>query len=85
MMKLFYACRAPFQLKQYQWADTHWAGDIQNAHPGAPLIAISGQFRSGLSSDGESAQSLGVRHVIAKPLNRGDLLEVVRSIIGMPE
>ena len=66
-------------------ADALWARDIEKAHPGAPLIATSGQFRSGLSSDGEPARSLGVRHVIAKPLIRHDLLEVVRSIIGMPE
>ena len=66
-------------------ADFDWAEDIHNAHPGAPLISISAQFRSGLSSNGESAQSLGVHHVIAKPLIRADLLEVVRGIIGMPE
>jgi DNA-binding response OmpR family regulator len=60
-----------------------WIRDIQNAHPGTPLIAISGQFRSGLSSDGATAQSLGVQHVIAKPLVRRDLLEAVRGIIGV--
>jgi DNA-binding response OmpR family regulator len=62
-----------------------WARDFEKAHPGTPLIAISGQFRSGLSSDGATAQSLGVRHVIAKPLLRRDLLEAVRGVIGMPE
>jgi DNA-binding response OmpR family regulator len=62
-----------------------WARDFQRAHPGAPLIAISGLCRSGLSSAGETAQSLGVKHVIAKPLIRRDLLEAVRGIIGMPE
>lgn len=48
---------------------------IQARHPGTPLIAISGQ----------TAQSLGVRRVIAKPLNHGDLLEAVRGIIGVPK
>lgn len=56
--------------------------DIQTAHPGTPLIAISGQFRSGLSAGGATAQSLGVQQVIAKPLARGDLLEAVRGIVG---
>jgi DNA-binding response OmpR family regulator len=59
--------------------------DIQAAHPGAPLIAISGQFRSGLSAGGATAQSLGVQQVIAKPLSHRDLLEAVRGIIGVPQ
>jgi DNA-binding response OmpR family regulator len=61
-----------------------WVRDIEEAHPDTPLIAISGQFRSGLSSDGATAQSLGVQHVIAKPLIRRDLLEAVVGIIGVP-
>ena len=56
--------------------------DIQTAHPGTPLIAISGQFRSGLSAGGATAKSLGVQQVIAKPLVRGDLLTAVRGIMG---
>jgi DNA-binding response OmpR family regulator len=59
--------------------------DIQEAHPGTPLIAISGQFRFGLPADGATAQSLGVQRVIAKPLIRRDLLDAVRGIIGMPK
>jgi DNA-binding response OmpR family regulator len=59
--------------------------DIQAAHPGTPLIAISGQFRSGLSAGGATAQSLGVQQVIAKPLIHRDLLEAVRGIIGAPQ
>jgi DNA-binding response OmpR family regulator len=58
--------------------------EVQAAHPGAPLIAISGQFRSGLSAAGATAQMLGVQQVLAKPLTRGDLLEAVRAIIGAP-
>jgi CheY-like chemotaxis protein len=61
-----------------------WVRDIQTAHPGTPLIAISGQFRSGLSAGGATAQSLGVQQVIAKPLLQRDLLEAVRGIIGPP-
>ena len=60
-------------------------GDIKRAHPGTPLIAISGQFRSGLSAGGATAQSLGVQKVIAKPLIHRELLEAVQGIIGMPK
>jgi CheY-like chemotaxis protein len=58
--------------------------EVQAAHPGTPLIAISGQFRSGLSAVGTTAQMLGVQRVLAKPLTRDDLLEAVRAIIGAP-
>jgi CheY-like chemotaxis protein len=58
--------------------------EVQAAHPGTPLIAISGQFCSGLSAAGATAQMLGVQRVLAKPLTRGDLLEAVRAIIGAP-
>jgi len=58
--------------------------EVQAAHPGTPLIAISGQFCSGLSAAGTTAQMLGVQRVLAKPLTRGDLLEAVRAIIGAP-
>jgi DNA-binding response OmpR family regulator len=57
---------------------------IQAAHPGTPLIALSGQFRSGLSAAGATADALGVQQVIAKPLTREDLLEAVRAMIGSP-
>jgi CheY-like chemotaxis protein len=53
--------------------------NIQAAHPNTPLIAISAQFRSGLSAAGATAQALGVRQVLAKPLVRADLLEAVRG------
>jgi DNA-binding response OmpR family regulator len=59
--------------------------EIQAAHPGTPLIAISGQFRAGLSDCGATAQTLGAHRVIAKPLTRGDLLKAVRAIIGPPK
>lgn len=56
--------------------------EIQSAHPGTPLIAISGQFRAGLSTVGATAQTLGVQQVIAKPFTCTDLLAAVRAIIG---
>jgi DNA-binding response OmpR family regulator len=58
--------------------------EIRDAYPGTPLIAISAQFRSGLSTAGATAQTLGVSQVIAKPLSRDALLATVRGIIGSP-
>jgi DNA-binding response OmpR family regulator len=55
---------------------------IQAAHPNTPIIAISAQFRPGLSAAGAAAQTLGVQQVIAKPLVRTHLLEAVRAMIG---
>jgi DNA-binding response OmpR family regulator len=56
--------------------------DVRASHSQAPLIAISSQFRSGLSTAGATAQLLGVDQVIAKPLARENLLDAVRDIIG---
>ena len=65
-------------------AGAQWIGNIKKAHPHTPLIAISGQFRSGLSAGGATAESLGVQKVIAKPLVHRDLLKAVQGIIGVP-
>lgn len=59
--------------------------DLQVAHPATPLIALSGQFRGGLSSDGLTARCLGASQVIAKPLSRDALLRAVRAMIGPPD
>jgi DNA-binding response OmpR family regulator len=56
-------------------------GDIRTTHPRAPIIALSGLFRSGLSDMGETARTLGVQQVIAKPLSRNDLLASIRAIM----
>jgi DNA-binding response OmpR family regulator len=58
--------------------------NIQTGHPKTPLIAISGQFRSGLAVNGATAHALGVQQVIAKPLSRRELLDAVRATIGLP-
>jgi CheY-like chemotaxis protein len=58
--------------------------EIRAMHPGAPLIAISGQFLPGLYANGAIAQALAVEQVIAKPLTRTDLLGAVRAMIGSP-
>jgi DNA-binding response OmpR family regulator len=59
-------------------------GEIRAAYPRTPLVAISAQFRSGLSTAGATAQTLGVAQVIAKPLSREALLATVRAMIGPP-
>lgn len=59
--------------------------DLQAAHPNTPIVAISGQFRYGLCAVGATAKNLGATQVIAKPLNRTDLLNTVRGMIGAPE
>ena len=58
--------------------------EIRLAHPGVPVIALSGQFRSGLCDVGATAQGLGVEQVIAKPLSRADLLASTRAIMCRP-
>jgi DNA-binding response OmpR family regulator len=62
----------------------HLLQEIQMTHAGTPLIALSGQFRGGLSCAGAMAQSLGVAQVIAKPLTRDALLGAVHAMIGPP-
>jgi CheY-like chemotaxis protein len=52
------------------------------AYPGAPIIAISGQFHPGLRCAGPAAEALGVERVMAKPFDREALLEAVRSILA---
>jgi DNA-binding response OmpR family regulator len=63
-------------------AGAEFVQNMRSAHPGTPIIAISGQFRSGLCEAGATARALGVQQVIAKPLVRSDLLEAVRAMIG---
>jgi DNA-binding response OmpR family regulator len=58
--------------------------EIRQAHPGTPLIALSGQFRGGLSTAGATAHCLGVSQLIAKPLTRDTLLGAVHAMIGRP-
>ena len=55
---------------------------VKLAHPWTPIIALSSQARSGLSSAGAAAHALGVERVMAKPLRRGELLAAVEAVIG---
>jgi len=56
--------------------------DVRKAHPEARVIALSGQFRSGLSEAGATARALGVEQVLAKPLSRTHLLDSIRAILS---
>ena len=58
--------------------------NVRIMHPGTPLVAISGQFCSGLVRCGATAHRLGVQRIIAKPFDRDELLEAVRAVIGAP-
>jgi DNA-binding response OmpR family regulator len=55
---------------------------LKAAHTETPVIAISGQFRSGLAGSCTAAEALGVQQVIAKPFSRRDLLAAVHCVIG---
>ena len=55
---------------------------VKAAYPETPLIAISGQFRSGLVGTCTAAVALGVHQVVAKPFARHDLLAAVENAMG---
>jgi CheY-like chemotaxis protein len=55
---------------------------VKAAYPETPLIAVSGQFRSGLVGSCTAADALGVQQVVAKPFTRRDLLAAVEDVIG---
>jgi DNA-binding response OmpR family regulator len=61
---------------------TECLSSIRAAHPGRPLIAISGQFRPGVAAAGAAAHCLGVQQAVAKPLVRDELLKAVRAVVG---
>lgn len=52
--------------------------------PGAPIVALSPTFRSGLPAQGDVAHQLGATAVLATPLSRERFLEVVRGVVGTP-
>jgi len=54
----------------------------QQAYPGAPVIAMSAQFRPGLDCSAGAADALGVSRLVCKPFTREDLLGAVRALIG---
>ena len=57
----------------------------RRAHPGVPVIAISGQFNPGVDATGGAAAALNVDRVIAKPFEREAMLDAVRSLVARPD
>src|SRR5579859_706321 len=58
---------------------------VRNLHPKTPIIALSSQARSGLSSLGDTARALGVECLLAIPLTRRELLSAVGCVVGRPK
>jgi len=59
--------------------------NIRETYPHTPVIAISSQFRPGLSAAGAAAQALGAQKVLAKPLLRSELVSAVREMVHMDQ
>lgn len=57
---------------------------LQCTYPDAPVIVLCSQARSGLSCAAANAWVLGVRRIMAKPLQRSELLAAIETIVGLP-
>jgi CheY-like chemotaxis protein len=53
--------------------------------PAAPLIAVSGYFKSGSGVSTEEALAAGAARALAKPVKRAQLLAAVTELIGPPK
>ena len=58
-------------------------GALRSAYD-APILALSARFRRGLGGSNEAAQRLQVGKVLPKPFTREELLDAVRTAVGMP-
>lgn len=54
---------------------------IAARHPGAPVLALSAAFFSGVPSHGALARELGVAAVLAKPVTRDALVGAVAQLL----
>jgi DNA-binding response OmpR family regulator len=52
---------------------------VSNAHPHAPVVALSSSFFDGIESHGAVARALGVASVLPKPLTRDALVAALRD------
>lgn len=59
-------------------------GELKRRAPGAPVIAVSGHFKSGSGLSAEDAVSAGAARALAKPVRRAQLLTAVTELIGVP-
>lgn len=55
---------------------------ISNAHPRAPVVALSSSFFDGIEANGAIARALGVASVLPKPLTRDALLAALRRAMA---
>jgi len=59
-------------------------GQLKRLAPAAPVIAVSGQFKSGTGVSADEALSAGAARALAKPVRRAQLLIAVTELIGPP-
>ena len=55
---------------------------LRNSFPMLPLLVLSGQLGHSLPHDSETAQSLGVSALLAKPFARSELLAAIAKALG---
>jgi len=55
---------------------------VSNAHPHAPVVALSSSFFDGIETKGAIARALGVASVLPKPLTRDALMAALRNARG---
>lgn len=55
---------------------------LRRRFPGIPVVALSGQLGRSLSRRSETAMSLGVDALLAKPLSSTELLDAVSKALG---
>jgi CheY-like chemotaxis protein len=59
-------------------------GELKRCAPNAPLIAVSGYFKSGSGVSADEALAAGAARALAKPVRRAQLLIAVSELIGPP-
>src|SRR5919198_1828461 len=58
--------------------------ELKRYAPNAPLIAVSGYFKSGSGVSVDEALAAGASRALAKPVRRAQLLIAVSELIGPP-
>jgi CheY-like chemotaxis protein len=58
--------------------------ELKRHAPDAPLIAVSGYFKSGSGVSVDEALAAGAARALAKPVRRAQLLIAVSELIGPP-
>ena len=59
-------------------------GQLKRLAPAAPVIAVSGHFKSGTGVSADEAIAAGAARALAKPVRRAQLLIAVSELIGPP-